>query len=202
MDDQHKQEHLEDVDRVLKDVRRDLELVQTAGDVYELRALQLLLQVTKAFHSQQNTQTLITLILDSVLAFAESDRAFLMLMDDSGIPRFKMGRSYTGEYLSQESFVISMSVVQESLDGMKPIILADAQDSEQYSKRESIIELELRTIMAAPLRFKNQILGLIYVDSVRPLVRYSKHHQNVLTSLADQAAVAIFNARKFETHNG
>jgi GAF domain-containing protein len=40
------------------------------------------------------------------------------------------------------------------------------------------------------------------VDSQRALGRYSKHHLNVLSSLADQAAVAIHNARKFETHTG
>jgi GAF domain-containing protein len=56
--------------------------------------------------------------------------------------------------------------------------------------------------MAAPLRYQGQLMGLIYVDSRKPLARYSKHHLSVLTSLADQAAVAITNARKFETHQG
>lgn len=200
--DDHTQDHLEDVDRVLKDVRRDLQLTQATGDVYELRALQLLLQVTKAMHSQNDIHTLITLVLDSALAFAEADRVFLMLLDQDGTPRFKMGRSYDGKYLSESDFVVSHSVVQEALKGQNPVILTDAQRDAQFSKRESIIELELRTIMAAPLRYEGKLLGLIYVDSTRPLMRYSKHHQNVLISLADQAAVAIYNARKFETHNG
>jgi len=56
--------------------------------------------------------------------------------------------------------------------------------------------------MAAPLCYDDRVLGLIYVDSKRPLARYSKHHLNVLSSLAEQAAIAIYNARKFETKNG
>jgi len=202
MDDKQRQDHLDDVDSVLTDVRRDLELTQSIGEKYELRALQLLLQVTKSLHSQEDIHALVALILDSMLAFAEADRAFLMLLDEEGAPRFKMGRSYRGAYLSQDDFVISTSVVRETLSTMEPIILADVLQDTQFSKRQSITDLNLRTIMAAPLRYQDQILGLIYADSQRPLARYSKYHLSVLSSLADQAAVAIYNAQKFDTRTG
>jgi GAF domain-containing protein len=91
-------------------------------------------------------------------------------------------------------------VIDEAIAGTKPLILADAASDEQFSKRESIVNLKLRTLIVAPLRYQGQVLGVIYVDSTRPMMRYSKHHLNVMTSLADQAAVAIYNARKFETH--
>jgi GAF domain-containing protein len=202
MDEQRKQKHLEDVDRVLGDVREHLDWSLETGEVYELKALQLLLEVTKSLHSQQDVHDLITLILDSALSFAEADRAFLMMWNGDDTPHFKMGRSYDGEYLSESDFVISNSVIQEAMTGLKPIIVSDARSDENFSKRESIVNLRLRTIMAAPLRHQGQLLGILYVDSQRPLARYSKHHLNVLTSLADQAAVAIYNARKFETQNG
>jgi adenylate cyclase len=85
---------------------------------------------------------------------------------------------------------------------LEPIILVDALQDEKFSTSQSIVDMNLRTIMAAPLRCEDDLLGLIYVDSKRPLTRYSKHHLNVLSSLADQAAVALRNARKFETHTG
>ena len=131
----------------------------------------------------------------------EADRAFLMMFDEQGKLRFKMGRSYAGAYLSEEEFVVSRGVVDGDR-GDQPIILTDAQKDAVFSKRQSIMDLELRTVMAAPLRYKTRVLGLLYVDSQRPMMRYSKHHLNVLTSLADQAAVALANARKFETHQG
>jgi GAF domain-containing protein len=202
MDNQRKQKHLEDVDRVLGDVREHLDWSLETGEVYELKALQLLLEVTKSLHSLQDIHKVMTVILDSALSFAEADRAFLMMWNGDATPRFKMGRSYSGEYLSEADFVISTSVIQEALTGQKPIILVDAQADEYFGKRQSIMDLDLRTVMAAPLRYQEQVLGILYVDSPRPLTRYSKHHLNVLTSLADQAAVAVFNAKKFETHDG
>ncbi len=201
MDDKQRKQ-LESVDDVLSEVREQLQYSHEQGDVYELRALQLLLQVTKAMHSRRDIYDLITLVLDSALSFAEADRAFLMLFDDNDQLRFKMGRTYEGEYLGEAGFIISTGIVQEVLDGQKSVILSDAQTDAQFNKRQSVQDLELRTIMAAPLTVSGSMIGLIYVDSKRPLTRYSKHHLNVLNSLADQAAVAISNAQKFETHQG
>ena len=202
MDEQRKQKHLEDVDRVLGDVREHLDWSLETGEVYELKALQLLLEVAKSLHSLQDIHKVMTVILDSALSFAEADRAFLMMWNGDNTPRFKMGRSYSGEYLTEDDFVVSTSVIEAAMTGQQPIILTDAQADEHFSKRQSILDLDLRTIMAAPLRYQGEVLGILYVDSQRPLTRYTKHHLNVLTSLADQAAVAVHNAKKFETHDG
>ncbi|NLX10137.1 MAG: GAF domain-containing protein [Chloroflexi bacterium] len=201
MDDSRKK-HLDTLDGTLAEVREQLQYTHEQGEVFELRALQLLLQVVKTMHGEHDIHALIGLILDSALSFMEADRAFLMMFDEQGKLRFKMGRSYAGAYLSEEEFVVSRGVVDEAIAGDQPIILTDAQKDAVFSKRQSIMDLELRTVMAAPLRYKTRVLGLLYVDSQRPMMRYSKHHLNVLTSLADQAAVALANARKFETHQG
>jgi adenylate cyclase len=200
--DDKQQARLQSVDAVLAEVREQLQFTHEAGDIYELQALQLLLNVVKAMHSEQDIYTLVTMILDSVLSFAGADRAFLMLLNLDNEPRFKMGRSYDGAYLTEDEFVISRGVVEEALNGQQPVILADTQDDPYFSKRDSILKLNLRTVMVAPLMLKNRAIGLIYADSKRPLTRYNRHHFNVLSSLADQAAVAISNAQKFETHHG
>ncbi len=65
-----------------------------------------------------------------------------------------------------------------------------------------MVGLSLRTVMAASLRMNERVIGVLYVDSQRPMVRYSRHHLSVLSSLAQQSAVAISNAQKFETFTG
>lgn len=202
MKDERKQEHLADVDRVLAEVREQLAYDEDQGDVYELRALQLLLEVTKVLHSQHDTHSLITLVLDSALSFAEADRAFLMLFDPAGELRFKMGRTYNGTYLTREEFIISNTVVQEAISSTQPVIVADAQSDDRFKSRQSVVGLSLRTVMAASLRMNDRVIGVLYVDSQRPMARYSRHHLSVLSSLAQQSAVALSNAQKFETFTG
>lgn len=193
---------LEEVDMILNDVREHLEHSTESGEIFELRALQLLLAVMKAMHSEHDPRRLVTMILDSAIAFAEAERAFLMLLDAEGTPRYKMGRAADQTYLGPDAFVISSTAVYAALESDKPLIIADTRENEAFNKRESIMSLKLRTVMAAPLRFQGQTLGLIYIDDRRPLTRYSTHHLNVLSSLAEQAAVAIVNAQKFDTHQG
>jgi len=200
MDHRDRQRRLDDVDRLLREVRDELALAREEND--ELRALHLLLQVTRAIHSQTEIVPLITLILDSALAFAGAERAFLLMLSASGEPRLKMGRTSAGEYLKAAEAALSSRVVQTALLRHRPIILPDAQGDLPYNKWDSIVKLKLRTVIAAPLRVRERPLGLLYVDSRRALARYGPHHLSVMTSLADQAAVALANVQKFETYWG
>jgi len=194
------QRRLEEVDRLLREVREELALARDVND--ELRALQLLLQVMRATQDDLDVYTLMTLILDSALAFVEAERAFLLMLSASGEPRLKMGRNSAGDYLKASESSLSSRVVQTGLLRRRPIILPDAQSDAPYSTWESIIKLKLRMVIAAPLRVREQTIGLLYVDSRRALARFGPHHLSVMTALAHQAALALANAQKFETHQG
>jgi GAF domain-containing protein len=195
------EEHLADVDRVLEEVREMIDLTRDTGEVDELIALQMLLRVTKELHNIHNTIELITKVLDSSIAFVDGDRAFVMLLDDEGVPQFKMGRDARGEYIPRENFTPSRGVVERTLEEEKTIVVPDALSDKELSKRESVQDMSLRTVMCSPLMIKRNIIGLLYIDSTRnPLSHYSRSLINVLASLADQSAIAIRNAQKFETH--
>lgn len=195
-------DRLEEVDHILDEVREMLGIARDAGDINELVVLQMLLQVTKELHTIENVRDLITKVLDSALAFVNGERAFLMLMDGSE-PRFKMGRDGMGNYLTIQEFSPSSTVIEGVLQDNKTIIVPDALSDEFLSKRESVQNLALRTIMCAPLIIKRQIIGLLYVDSREtPFSPFNTRAQlNFLGSLADQSAVAIQNAQKFETQS-
>lgn len=189
-----------DVNRILSEVEDALNVTSDSREVNELLALQLLLELTREIHNIDDLHVLVTLILDSTIAFANGDRAFIMLKDKNDELRFKMGRSRRKEYLSRDDFTPSTGVIERTLEKGRPLVIADAQSDEELSKRVSVQDLQLRTVMCAPLLVKDEVIGLLYVDSQRWMGRSSRAHLNVMASLADQAAVAINNARKFETH--
>lgn len=190
-----------DVNRILEEITDALSVTSESREINELLALQLLLEITREIHNLSDLHELITLILDSANAFANGDRAFIMLMERDGNLRFKMGRSRRKEYLSVDDFSPSQGVIEKTLERGKPLVIADALSDQELSKRMSVQNLQLRTAMCAPLKVQDNIIGLLYVDSQRWMGRSSRAHLNVMSSLADQAAVAISNARKFETHS-
>lgn len=199
----NREEHLADVDRVLSEINEMLGMDQEPVMLDELRTLELLLKITKELHNINNVRDLITRVLDSAMVFANADRAFIMLMDDNQQPRFKMGRDRRGTYLDREDFSPSLTIVNRVLDERKTLIIADALSDEELQKRQSIQQMSLRSILCAPLMIKKDLIGLLYADSsISPLASYARSYVKVFASLADQSAVAIRNAQKFETHPG
>lgn len=192
-----------EVDKMLSEVREQLTYARDAGELNELVVLQLLLQVTKELHGFTNVHDLITKVLDSALAFVDGERAFLLLLDEEGDPRFKMGRNAEGEYLSRETFSPSMTVIQQSLEEKKTLIITNAVRDAVLSKRQSIVDHQIQTIICSPLIIKKEPLGILYIDSrYNPSSTFStRATASFVASLADQSAVAIRNAQKFETHS-
>ncbi len=135
-----------------------------------------------------------------MVAFADGDRAFLIMMDDDGAMRYKMGRDAHHGYIPVELFTPSSGVIEKTLEKGGAVVVPDAQSDESLKNNISIQQLQLRTVMCSPLMIKGEPIGLLYVDGKRAIGRYSRAHLNVVASLADQAALAIHNAKKFETH--
>ncbi len=192
-------DRLHGVDELMEEIRQALSWTEERREVNELLALQLLLDLTRKIHSVHDIHRLIALILDSAIAFADADRAFLVLIEEDGSFRFKMGRNRQKAFIAQTEFTPSQGVIERTLNKGRTLLVPDAQADTELSKRRSVQELNLRTVMCAPLKVKNQPIGVLYVDCQHSLGSYSSAHLNVIASLADQAAVAIKNAQKFET---
>jgi serine phosphatase RsbU (regulator of sigma subunit) len=64
-----------------------------------------------------------------------------------------------------------------------------------FRDQMSIVEQRVRSMMAVPLQTEERIIGLIYVDSPFTLREFTKDDLDLLTVIANVAAVRIENAR-------
>jgi signal transduction histidine kinase/DNA-binding response OmpR family regulator len=80
----------------------------------------------------------------------------------------------------------------------QPIVVADypAELSDSPFLR-TIQEAGVRSVLAAPLRGRGTVLGVLNVQSRKPN-QFGEEDRQLLSTLADQAAVAIENARLYE----
>jgi diguanylate cyclase (GGDEF)-like protein len=80
----------------------------------------------------------------------------------------------------------------------RPLILADLQtDRDSLPCAPVILDRSVRSILAAPLVVTHGAIGVLCVESPRSRA-YTLDHLSVLTTIAQQAAIAIENARNFE----
>src|SRR5690606_38569036 len=77
-------------------------------------------------------------------------------------------------------------------------VTINAQTDPRFSGQESIISYNLRSILCVPLKSRERIMGVIYADNRIAAGIFGDDDRDLLAAFANQAAVAIANARLFQ----
>jgi adenylate cyclase len=78
------------------------------------------------------------------------------------------------------------------------VLTSDAQADQRFEAGESIRMQQIRSAMCAPLWSRDAVIGVIYIDSPLHAGTFSGQDLDLLTALANFAAVAIERARLHE----
>jgi sigma-B regulation protein RsbU (phosphoserine phosphatase) len=97
-----------------------------------------------------------------------------------------------------EDFRISTTVRDHVLEGKASLLIRDAQSDEALRERASIVRQSVRALMAVPLQTDDRVIGLIYVDTPQFLREFTEDDLNLLTVMANVAAIRIERERLIE----
>ena len=92
-------------------------------------------------------------------------------------------------------FKISSIVRDRVLNNKESLLVRDAQLDQALMQQMSIVEHKVRSIIAVPLQTNDRVIGLIYLDSPNALREFSAEDLNLLTVMANVAAIRIEHAR-------
>jgi serine phosphatase RsbU (regulator of sigma subunit)/pSer/pThr/pTyr-binding forkhead associated (FHA) protein len=95
-------------------------------------------------------------------------------------------------------FRISTHVRDRVLNEGVSMLVRDARLDQALAERMSIVEQQVRSILAVPLQTEKGVMGLIYLDSPHFVHEFSKDDMSLLTMMASIAAVRIEHARLAE----
>jgi transcriptional regulator with GAF, ATPase, and Fis domain len=168
-----------------------------AGLEAEREKLYRLLEINKALNAEHNQKKLLELIMDSVIEMAKAERGFLILKEKESLA-IKVARNFDREDVRRPEFKVSHSVAEEVLRTGKPILSADALHDPALPAAGSVADLKLRSLLCIPFRVREQVTGCVYIDNRFETGLFRTADLPVLQGFADQAALAIENARLFE----
>lgn len=97
----------------------------------------------------------------------------------------------------QVSKKVSRTITQQVIRDRNAILIYDAMSDKSYQDQESIHALGLRSVICVPLLFKNQLLGLVQIDSRSDANRFTNEDLEILTGISAQIAVALKNTELF-----
>jgi adenylate cyclase len=195
--------------RTLK-IRMDTLSKQLVNASAELRTLRALADTTALITSALDTDTVLEQVMDTVIALTGAERGYIVMKNrvTGAFDQFKVARGLDKEQLvvkdtpetggKKSDFMVSSTIVNEVASTGKPVLTDNASQDARYQQKQSIVGYALRSILAVPLKVRDDIIGVVYCDNRVLQGLFQQHELNLLIAFANQAAVAIENARLFE----
>ncbi|MBI5297107.1 MAG: GAF domain-containing protein [Chloroflexi bacterium] len=165
----------------------------------EHRNLSALADVGKVVNSSLELDDVLRIVMDNIVRLTHAERGFLMLRENNGEMVTYIARDWDKETINPSELTVSRTVIQRVIDTGEPLLTTNAQDDQRLAGQESIIAFNLRSILCVPLKVKNDLIGVIYADNRVRSGIFSETELSLLTAFANQAAVALDNARLFSS---
>jgi DNA-binding NtrC family response regulator len=169
----------------------------------EVRAAQLLQAVMRAMVEERRPQAVFDLLLDSLIEFTGAERGFFILHAPAAKGRKKgpppersivAARNMGREAVQDAAAKISRTIERQVLERGEPVLVTDADVDERFTGTDSIVDMQLRSILAVPVPGVGGPGGTIYLDHRFERGVFLERHLPLIGFFADQAAVALHNA--------
>ncbi len=179
------------------------ELTTPAPEPY----LSALLQLGQLMNSTLELKQVLEIAMEQVIQFVGAERGFILLVDvDSGRvwgeATHNIDRSALEGNLGDENVEnhaeISRTLVENVLGTRRPVLSINAMEDPRFASRQSVQFHNLRSVLCVPLQVRERLLGIIYLDNRLKTGVFSEEHLQMLGAFANQASVAMENARLYE----
>ncbi|NJL02116.1 MAG: GAF domain-containing protein [Spirulinaceae cyanobacterium SM2_1_0] len=156
--------------------------------------LKILLEVSKELSSPEEPERLLEKILDLLMVIMNVDRAAILMVDEAtGRLERQAVRSRTGMSVNYQFY--STRIVNYVRRHGNAVLTDDAAIDHRFEGSDSILVQAIRASMCVPLQPREETIGVLYVDNLSRSKVFSEEDLEFLTALANQAAIAIENAR-------
>lgn len=160
--------------------------------------LDAILAVIRKINTSLELKDVLELVTDEAVRIANAERGFIMLVSSEGKLEFVIGRDAHGKSIPPENLQVSRTVLEDVFITGESLCIENALSDERFERRQSIMNLELRTIICSPLQTHDEKIGVIYVDSKFIQAVDREQILSLFEILAGQAAIAIRNARLYD----
>ncbi|HEX9973968.1 MAG TPA: sigma-54-dependent Fis family transcriptional regulator [bacterium] len=132
----------------------------TDSKIYE----QLLTIGKRVLAESDINQVLITAV-DDALEIACAERGLIILFAGDGDISFQTARNLKKEEIENPEFEISRTIINEVKKTGKTLYFENAMGEQKLKKSRSATMLKLLSVMCLPLRYDDDIFGVLYLDN-------------------------------------
>lgn len=157
-----------------------------------------LYEVGQSLSSTLILEELLVKVVDHVVEISRAQRGFVMLLEGpQGAKQlvYKVGRDARQRTIPESQFAYSSTVARRTIDEKRPVVMTEMVSGDLSV---SMVQMELQSIMCVPLKEKEEVIGLVYVDSKQSNREFDQADLEIVESLCGQASIAIVNAKLYK----
>ena len=178
-----------------------------AGD---LRQVATLLDALRQMGTNRVLDEVLVLVLDAAIDATGAERGFIMLPGVGGALEMKLARKAGHQALQPSGFQTSRRIPEEVFASGQTMVVSDLLEGDLAAVHTGTVALGIRHVLCAPLRLVRyverassddgyQSIGVLYLDSRETGRLFSIPARTALEALAAEAALAIENARLYQS---
>ena len=157
------------------------------------KSIEALALISKAITSDQYLEDILRLIVMVTAEVMNSSVCSLWLLDEKeGVLRLRATQSIDKEYLKDRVLRVGEGVVGKVVEEDRPRVVSNVLLDPLFKEKELARRMGLVSMLSMPMRVKDRVIGVVNCYTSHPHV-FSDLQMNVLTAVANQAAVAIEN---------
>ncbi|MEM9692710.1 MAG: sigma 54-interacting transcriptional regulator, partial [Myxococcota bacterium] len=169
-----------------------------AGEMSD-RAIRRLIAINQKLASSLDPDQVLAWALDSAIELTGAERGFVLTGKGLDVTVMR-----NVDPRANEDLVFSRSIAACVLETGQPITSIDAGQDERFRGQASIHSMRRLSVMAAPIRAKAGIVGVVYLDHRFRRSRFDEGARELLVAISDQLGIALTNAqlvRELEARN-
>jgi HD-GYP domain-containing protein (c-di-GMP phosphodiesterase class II) len=166
------------------------------------RYLTTLHKISELLAQAANAEAVYDAVLRAVLDAIKGDRTAVLMRDPLAItgeaPGVQVSAVQTRSGApSSRTMTLSRTIVRDVLDHGMSAFTHDALADQRYLAGDSVVRQQIRSVMCAPIRIADSILGVVYVDS-QSAHEFNETELELLAAIGNQAGIALHRARLLE----
>ena len=157
----------------------------------------ILSMVQRLVNQELDIDHVIELVTGMVVEATRGERGFIMLKGgQDGEFRFRHGRNIDDKVINSPELKISNGIAKEVAETGRAIHVSEALEDGRFKDFKSVMDLNLRSILCAPIKQDDEVLGVIYVDHNQVARNFTQEDLNFLEAIADRVAIPLHNSKK------
>ncbi len=153
--------------------------------------LEILYNIGKQLLNIKDIKGISSLLIENVEKVVQAERIAIQLKnEDEELETFNFKVS-TGD----KNFKLSKTITNKVLNEGVAIISSNAQSDDRFASGASVIMQVIRAMMCIPIWKDEDFMGLIYIDNQNSLMGFKETDLQILSAIANQAAIGIDNIR-------